>query len=92
MERKMLNSTNLKAAGFDPLAKLLEIEFSDGSVRLFKGVPNEVYRRLMAAPNPAAYYEDRIAEEYAFEAARTPGTSDAREKFDSLFGPPKSGS
>ncbi len=30
----------------------------------YKQVPEEVYRRLCAAPNPATYWEDRIAEEY----------------------------
>ena len=27
-------------------------------------VPQEVFRRLCSAPNPATYWEDRIAEEY----------------------------
>ena len=90
MERKKLNSTSLRAAAYDATAKRLELEFANGTVKIFKAVPNEVFRRLLAAPNPAAYYEDRIAEEYAYESGGTAAGGDAKSRLDSLFGPPKS--
>ncbi len=44
-----------------------------------------MYRRLCSAPNPATYWEDRIAEEYP---KGTPMTSSAQpgKKWDDLFG------
>jgi hypothetical protein len=38
--------------------------FDDGRIRVYKHVPQEVFRRLCSAPNPGTYWEDRIAEEY----------------------------
>ena len=57
------------------------------SVRTFIGVPAEVFRRLQAAPNAGAYYEDRIAEEYPSRptSAADPG-GHAQSKLDDLFG------
>lgn len=86
MEFKRLNSTTLKSAGFDAAAQRLELEFASGERRVFKAVPAEVFRRLVAAPNPAAYYEDRIAEEYAWERASGGASTDARSRLDALFG------
>lgn len=88
MERRRLNSTKLRGAGFDEPTKRLEIEFADGSVRVFKGVPTEVWRRLVSAPNPAAFYEDRIAEEYPVERGAAPPKAETRARLDALFGPP----
>jgi hypothetical protein len=49
-------------------------------------VPDEVWRRLIAAPNAGAYFDDRIAEEYP-NAPGSAGTQDeARARLDDLFG------
>jgi hypothetical protein len=37
---------------------------SNGQVFQYAGVYPEVYRRLMAAPNPTSFFDDKIAEEY----------------------------
>jgi KTSC domain len=86
MEHKRLNSMLLKSAGYDATLQRLELDYANGERRVFKAVPAEVYRRLIAAPNPAAYYEDRIAEEYVWEKPAAGGVSTARSKLDSLFG------
>jgi hypothetical protein len=88
MQRRPLHTDRLKAAGYDARAAVLEIEFTSGEVRAYKGVPDEVARRFFASPNPAAFWEDRIAEEYP--VARAAGTRDAeaRSKLDALFGKP----
>lgn len=88
MERKALNGGRLKAGAYDAAAQRLELEFTDRSVRIHTGVPPEVWRRLVAAPNPATFYEDRIAEEYVTERGRAAGSDDARRRLDDLFGPP----
>jgi hypothetical protein len=65
MQRRRVNSSRVRAIGYDETQQLLEIEFSDGSVWQYRGVSPEVHRRFMAAPNPASFFEDRIAEEYS---------------------------
>ncbi len=89
MERRPLRGGRLKAAGYDPREQRLEIDFVDGERRIFAAVPPEIWRRLVAAPNPASYYADRIEEEYAVTRARADGAADARTRLDSLFGPGK---
>jgi hypothetical protein len=89
MQRRPLHTERLRSAGYDPRAQRLEIEFSSGDVRAYKGVPDEVARRFFAAPNPAAFWEDRIAEEYPVERAGGAQDADARAKLDALFGKPR---
>ena len=88
MERRTLRGGKLKAAAYDEREKRLEIEFTDGSARAFKNVPAEVWRRLLAAPNPGSYFEDRIVEEYPSEQGSSASDAQARSRLDGLFGPP----
>ena len=64
MERKRVNSSKLRSVGYDEQSRTLEIEMSNGQVFQYVGVYPEVYRRLMAAPNPSTFFDDKIAEEY----------------------------
>lgn len=64
MERKRVNSSKLRSVGYDEQSRTLEIEMSNGQVFQYVGVYPEVYRRLMAAPNPTTFFDDKIAEEY----------------------------
>lgn len=91
MVRRTLRGGKLKAAAYDERDKRLEIEFVDGSVRIFQGVPEEVWRRLLSAPNPASYFEDRIADEYPNAPGSATGDAQAKSRLDALFGPPKKG-
>ena len=64
MERKRISSSKIRGVGYDPRAQVLEIEFNDGRVMAYSGVSPEVHRRLMAAPSPVSFYEDKIADDY----------------------------
>jgi len=64
MERKRVNSSKIRAVGYDENSQTLEIEFSNGQITQYVKVYPEVYRRFMAAPNPTSFYDDKIAEEY----------------------------
>jgi len=88
MERRALRGGKLKAAGYDERDKRLQIDFADGSVLVYKNVPGEVWRRLIAAPNPGSYFEDRIAEEYPSERGSAAADAQAKSRLDALFGPP----
>lgn len=86
MQRRPLHTDRLRAAGYDAREQCLEIEFSDGEVRAYRQVPEEVARRFFASPNPAAYWEDRIADEYPSGRAEGTRDAEARAKLDALFG------
>ncbi len=64
MERKRVNSSKIRSAGYDSKSQLLEIEFSDGRVIQYRGVSPEVHRQLMAAPSPTSFFEDKIDESF----------------------------
>jgi len=89
MERRTLRGGKLRAAAYDERDGRLEIEFTDASVRVFKGVPVEVWRRLLSSPNPGSYFDDRIADEYPSERGSAAADAQARSRLDDLFGPPR---
>lgn len=64
MERKRVNSSKIRAIGYDEKTQTLEVELSNGQVWQYPKVYPEVYRRFLAAPNPTGFFEDRIAEDY----------------------------
>ena len=64
MDRKRLNSSKIRSAGYDPKSQLLEIEFSDGRLVQYRGVSQEVNRQFMAAPSPTSFFEDKIEESF----------------------------
>ena len=64
MERKRINSSKIRSAGYDAKSQLLEIEFSDGRLLQYRGVSPEVHRQFMAAPSATSFFEDKIDESY----------------------------
>ncbi|HVQ60857.1 MAG TPA: KTSC domain-containing protein [Burkholderiales bacterium] len=64
MERKRVNSSKIRAVGYDPKSQALEVEFSDGRLLLYSGVSQEVHRQFMAAPSATSFFEDKIDENY----------------------------
>ncbi len=86
MKTVRLTGGQLKSASYNEKEQRLEIEFVDGQRKAFKAVQAEVFRRLVASPNPASYYDDRIREEYVVETLATQGNASTRSKLDDLFG------
>jgi hypothetical protein len=65
MERKKVNSSNIRTVGYDASSLTLEVELSDGTIWEYSRVPSEVYRRFLAAPTMISYYRDNIEEDYS---------------------------
>lgn len=87
MPSKTFTSGRIRRADYDAASRQLDLHWHDGKVLTYKHVPEEVYRRLCAAPNPATYWEDRIAEEYPKGVpGKTGAGPDACKGFDDLFG------
>jgi hypothetical protein len=87
MPIKTFTSGRIRKAHYEAASRQLDLHFDNQSVLAYKHVPEEVYRRLCTAPNPATYWEDRIADEYP---KGTPMTStvnpDGARKLSDLFG------
>ena len=87
MTTKTFTSGRIRKADYDPESRQLDLHWENKTVLAYKQVPQEVFRRLCNAPNPATYWEDRIAEEYPkgvpMKSAVTPGDA---KNFDDLFG------
>ena len=64
MPTKTFTSGRIRRADYDTATRQLELQWDNQSWLAYKQVPEEVYRRLCSAPNPATYWEDRIADEY----------------------------
>ena len=85
MTTRRFTTGRIRQADYDAATQVLELHFDNGSVLAYKHVPNEVFRRLCSAPNPATYWEDRIAEEYPKGVAKkAPGG--AKKDLRDLFG------
>lgn len=64
MPTKLFTSGRIRKADYDASSRQLDLHWDNKTVLAYKHVPEEVYRRLCSAPNPATYWEDRIADEY----------------------------
>ncbi len=70
MERKRINSSNIRAVGYDARSRTLEIEFSDGGIYQYSGVSEEVHRRFVNAPSAGSYFRDNIEESFSARRMR----------------------
>jgi hypothetical protein len=66
MYRQPVVSSNLVSVGYDANARTLEIEFHEGRVYRYSGVPESVYRGLMGASSKGQYSHDFIEHTYPF--------------------------
>jgi KTSC domain len=64
MDRKRINSSRIRSAGYDPQTQVLEVEFTNGRIMSYRSVSAEVYRQFVNAPSPVSFFEDKIAENY----------------------------
>lgn len=84
MPTKNFTMGRIRRADYDAATKQLDLTWDDKSVKAYKHVPEEVFRRLCSAPNPTTYWEDRIAEEYPKGTPRSGGEGGGK-KLGDLF-------
>ena len=70
MERKRINSGTVRSVGYDERSRMLEIEFTNGSIVQYERVAAEIHRRFLAAPSPGSYFRDEIEESYTARRLR----------------------
>ncbi len=70
IERKPIRRGGIKSAGYDRSARVLEIEFDNGSVIQHTAVGEEIARRFLSASAPASIYKDTIEEEFTLKRVK----------------------
>ncbi|MER6396928.1 MULTISPECIES: KTSC domain-containing protein [unclassified Kitasatospora] len=70
MERLAVDSSALRSVGYDAARRVLELEFTGGSVYRYDAVPGRVHRELMAAESHGRYFARRIRGRYAYRRVR----------------------
>ncbi len=72
MERKEVESSQLKSVGYDPATSTLEIEFKGGSVYQYLDVPFETHDEFMAAESMGRYFGLQIKGKFDFKKMPPP--------------------
>jgi len=85
MDMKRLNAGKLRAIGYDARARILRVEFDDGSAIDYANVGSEVWRRFSTSGSAWSFYRDNIEEEFAGTRGRAQVAS-KRAELDALFG------
>lgn len=60
MERTPIDSSVLASVGYDPQARVLEIEMRNGSVYQYYEVPPEIHSGLMEAVPYGRYFNQQV--------------------------------
>jgi KTSC domain len=60
MQRTSVSSSNIAAIGYDAKQQVLEVEFLNGSVYQYSGIPESLYIGLMNAASHGSYFDNHI--------------------------------
>ncbi|MDP4280182.1 MAG: KTSC domain-containing protein [Dehalococcoides mccartyi] len=60
MERIPVDSSNLASIGYDVASFTLEVEFINGTIYQYSGVPENEYNGLMSASSKGSYLNQQI--------------------------------
>jgi hypothetical protein len=70
IERTPIHRGGIKSAGYDRGARILEIEFDNGSLIQHTGVGEEIARRFLSSSSPMSYYKDNVQDEFTQKRVR----------------------
>lgn len=66
LPRENVASSNLASVGYDEDSETLEIEFVNGSVYQYYGVPKFMYDNLQSAPSKGKFFSHNIRNAYPY--------------------------
>ncbi|WP_456830988.1 KTSC domain-containing protein [Deinococcus sp. UYEF24] len=64
MQRIPIQSSNLRSIGYDPRTYTLEVEFLNGGLYQYSGVPPHIHAALMSARSHGSYFSHVIKTGY----------------------------
>ena len=68
IEMQPVTSSNIKAIGYEHESLRLRVEFLNGTVYLYRAVPQDTAEALLAAPSVGKYFNAFIKGQYSSEA------------------------
>ena len=66
MERFPVSSSAISEIRYDPDIQALEIQYSNGGVYQYQGVPQDVFDQLMNASSKGTFINQQIKNSYVF--------------------------
>lgn len=66
MDRERVSSSNITSIGYDSSTQTLEIEFHEGEVYQYYGVPENIHDELMSASSHGIYHNVNIRKSYSY--------------------------
>ena len=69
MDRISVVSSNLRSVGYDPDNSILEVEFTNGQIYHYQGVPQDAYQQLMGAGSKGTFFNANIRNAFPFYKA-----------------------
>ena len=70
MQRQPVESSMLRSAGYDPERSILELEFNNGRIYRYFGVPPEIFDELMTAESKGRYFLDQVDDLFPYLQVR----------------------
>jgi len=67
MERKNVQSSNIRSIGYDKELKILEVVFKSSAIYEYYGVPQNIYQGLTEAPSKGKFLNEQIKGKYGYE-------------------------
>ncbi|MDO8370234.1 MAG: KTSC domain-containing protein [Candidatus Nitrotoga sp.] len=68
-EMQPVSSSNIAAVGYDAENQMVYVQFLDGSVYAYKGVPEHEFDNLRLAPSVGSYLNRNYKNVYPYERA-----------------------
>jgi hypothetical protein len=66
MERTPVTSSNISSIGYDADSQTLEVEFKNGAIYQYSGLPYGEYEGIMGADSKGKYLNANIKNRYPF--------------------------
>lgn len=66
MDRSPQSSSLVASMGYDDAANTLEVEFRNGAIYQYYGVPQNMYEQLLQAPSKGQFINTYIKNAYAY--------------------------
>lgn len=60
MERKPVESSHFVAVGYEPTSRKMHIEFKNGAVYEYAGVPEQFHKTLMEADSQGTFFHKNV--------------------------------
>jgi len=66
MERYAVASSNIRSVGYDSQTQTLEVEFLNGSIYQYYGVPENMYEQMMQQQSKGRFLNTYIKNQYPY--------------------------